>query len=96
MFLVRECRWPQRILDAATMFEDNTGQCPNCGLASAFQTESHMRIWPGFHTYGVGLGPSTESEWMDLKIVRCLHCSKTVSYRDQFIRMPLENGEPGE
>ncbi|MGD7790279.1 DUF4145 domain-containing protein [Propionibacteriaceae bacterium Y1700] len=80
------------------IFENDTGVCPNCDLGSAFQQQEHVRIWPQHYRYGWGShnSPPQEGVWIDLTTISCLHCSKTVVYRDQFARVPVDDGAKTE
>ena len=76
------------------MFENNTGVCPNCGLASAFKRESRQRVWPKHGSYGQYGNLSDETEWMDLVVLGCLHCSMSTTVRDQYATMSTDSGTP--
>jgi len=74
------------------IFEDKTGVCPNCGFASAFASEGTARVWPTYfrHTPNSGTPPQT-SMWVNIVVMRCLHCSKTISLKDTFAELPTES-----
>ncbi|MBG6095960.1 DUF4145 domain-containing protein [Nocardioides luteus] len=84
-------------------FKNLTGDCPNCHHGSAFKREQLMRAWPTVHfnidSEGQAQRIPTATAWMNLLILRCLHCKKTVIWRERWAAAPAstlsDDEDPG-
>jgi hypothetical protein len=77
------------------IFDDNQGLCPNCQNHSGFQEVERFRVWPTvWHPGQTNKNPPKVK--VNLVILSCHYCHKTVVLRDQIVEVPPAEigGEP--